>query len=167
MAITTSDLFSKNFELTKTDFGDPFPFPIIISNNQAYKCLIVLKNENCERVLNVNTMQEFEIVDNILNWGGLNGHIVIEDKMNVIERGNSMKATSKSFTNSEFVFRNDGRDFLRIEIYPVDLLKKGHEIPDEWKILYTFSITKIEDIPSENNINKFKKYIFVMLYIVI
>ncbi len=163
MAITTSDLFQTGFELNpglgdpNLNFGSPFPFPIIISNNQAFKFLIYFKNEDCEKTLNVNAIQELEIVDNILNWDGLRGYLVFEDKMNVFERGD---VNINSTTNSQFIFRNDGRDFLRIEIYPVDINKKGREVPDEWKVLYTFSITNIEDVPTENNINKFKKISF-------
>lgn len=59
--------------------------------------------------------------------------------------------------STSYVFRNDGRDELDIEIKPI--AADGGELSDDvWLIKYSFIIRDTEDIKSADNITKAKKF---------
>lgn len=128
-----------------------------------------------EKILNPQAIFQLVIEDNLHFWP-TKGFFVYDNTNEILERKMVSNKTLEGDTelnniiktNKPFVFRNDGRDFLNITIYPIldDNQQANNDLkitklpPDIWNIKHECVIYDKEDINVSNITQKMKKFYF-------
>jgi len=138
-------------------------------NNDAYDVAIVLDNGTQQIGISPQAVVYLQIEDTLSNWY-MTGQLVVQFNTEALENG--AKPPTNNNTLDTYNFRNDGFDFLKINILPVDPVsrKKGASfanLPQELIELNSwFSIYDIEDLntPGDSDmlksVVKHKKFYF-------
>lgn len=133
-------------------------------------------------------IHSLNIEETLTNWW-VNGWIIFNNEMEILERGNPnnlSKASQQtvianidplhallstavgavdSIVNPQapFLFRTDARNRISIRFYPVNPTSNNSELAypkKQWELSFDCVIYDIEDLPSENNIQKRRKFYF-------
>ena len=148
-----------------------------IFGTQKYFMEVKLHNpDGDELVLNPQSIIQLVIEDDMHFWP-IQGYFIYDNPYEILEKklvneneiglmgmDGETKATLKAFKH--YNFRNDGRDYLDITIYPVlegtgDGILTITKLPDPtWKIQYKCVIYDKEDISVNDIASKMKKFYF-------
>lgn len=118
--------------------GIEYDYKVTFINNDT-------PNKGATFNLNPNMIMELAISDNFFQWYS-NGYIVINNSAEFLGRGDNGK--------DGFKFRSDGYDVLIVSIKP----KKADE--KKYLLEYKFAIYDVEDIQTDDNVAKYKKFYF-------
>ena len=117
-------------------------------NNQDYEIIVTLYNtQGIAFPINAAGISSLVIEESTLNWFK-RGYIILENNENVIER----RPNEFFSKDTNYKFRNDGRDLLTVNIKPVveneksPLSNKDAFPADLWNLDYIFSVYDVEDI---------------------
>jgi hypothetical protein len=124
-------------------------------------------------------VNSFSLNESLLNWI-TNGWIILSSDFEVLERGgssvpgnnvnynvstapngNTPASTSK---NPPYLFRTDGRNRISFRVFPIKTDSTTAENstfdPNFWELSFDFVIYDVEDLPTNSNQKKLKKYYF-------
>ena len=107
-------------------------------------------------------VDSFSIQESLKNWI-TEGWIIINDDFEVFERGapanNKMNLPK---IDSPYIFRTDGRNRISFRIYPCSKNNINDDTypKENWEICYDFVIYDVEDLPTNTNHKKLRKYYF-------
>lgn len=143
-----------------------------IINKQKYLFNISFRNPTIKKAITLNPMSvlTLSIEEDLHNWP-ITGYIIFENPFNIFDK--KFKKASDDISDDLIVdpyrFRNDGNDFIDVEIRPEldnDANVKIPQLNDElWKIKFTGVVYKKEEIPSPTQGKKaFKFYFWDSLY---
>ena len=144
---------TKNFEQFK-----------YLIDNKYYIFRAMLFNADSAVSFTKTAIKELVLGDNIFNFY-IDGHIIIDNTDDVIERYVSDKTERELNPNSEvnygFKMRGDGRDILHLTVIPLLDGESPYNVGSEgmnelYGLNYYFVITNETNLPSENG--KLKKY---------
>jgi hypothetical protein len=111
-------------------------------------------------------IDELQINESLHNWI-TSGHLILNSDFEIINRGALPNANADAQTpqvKAPYIDRTDGRNRLSVRLYPVnpDETKDPKVLSkDTWEMCFDFVITDIEDLDSDNNQKKKRKYKFV------
>lgn len=132
-------------------------------DDRAFKFQVFLWNNDGKAVrLPKSTIQELVINDNILTWYQT-GHMIFSNPKDVMERVTKKYDAHEEIDIDPFRFRNDGRDFIYIEIdVPVedDILSKETLNVPTYTLKFLGSIYDVQDIAGGKPDDKVKKVKF-------
>lgn len=118
-------------------------------------------------------VDSFSLEESLMNWI-VKGWITLKADFEILERGstsiayyeNGYKSTTTPIP-AAYVFRTDGRNKISFRIYPLESSGTKSTQPNneqypraQWEMCYDFVIYDIEDLPSENNHKKLRRYYF-------
>ena len=112
--------------------------------NQNYEVTLSLYNNDSFFPINTAVLQQLIIQESALEWY-TKGTLTLKNSEGVLERRPN-EFFSKDFN---YKFRNDGRDFLLVQIKPLTETASGYKesfAPELYELNYIFSIYDVEDI---------------------
>jgi len=112
--------------------------------------------------INQNAMVDFKIVDELQRFYHY-GFIIFKNDLDVLEAIETIDADNNNKTFNPYVFRGDGRDFIKVTIKPTladgDLVT-GRTPSSEFVLDFIFSVYDYEDLHDEDRTQKYKKLYF-------
>jgi hypothetical protein len=143
-------------------FNKTPPIARIQDTDYSYEA-IIFNSDGIEFKINPNAIADFKIVDELEKFYHY-GFITFKNDHDVLESIETVDADNNTKMFNPYIFRGDGRDFLRVSIKPTkqegDLLTGSSKKDDEFKLSFIFSIYDYEDLFGENRGEKFKKLYF-------
>jgi hypothetical protein len=141
----------------------PSAFTAQIGNNQTYYIETFIFNDlNGWNPVPIpfQSIETLSIEENLLDWV-TKGYIDLKNNYEFWERG----AFGTSFgtnVNPSYLFRTDGRNRISFRIIPVANTVNGQKDfdPKYWEMSYDFVIYDVEDIFTDYNSSKIKRYYF-------
>lgn len=132
-------------------------------DERMFKFKVMMWNDD-GRIVKIprGTIKELVIHEDIYDWYH-SGHMVISNPRNVLERASKRYVNEQEIEMLPYRFRNDGRDYLYIEIDPPvqDDPQSDESLDNEvYTIRLLMSIYDTQDVSSENMNNKTKKISF-------
>jgi hypothetical protein len=125
--------------------------------------VIIFNSDGIEFKINPNAISDFKIVDELEKFYHY-GFIVFKNDQDVLESIETVDSDNNTKMFNPYVFRGDGRDFLRVRIKPTknegDLISGDSSKNDEFELSFIFSIYDYEDLYGEIKSEKFKKLYF-------
>jgi hypothetical protein len=146
-------------------FGGRNPTDVELLDDRSFGFRLILFNEDGKFLkLRQSSVTELVIEDNIFDMCH-SGHLVFKNPHDVNERATSHPIGDEDFDINTFRFRGDARDFIIFEMYPtIDGKIEEQAVNklenDFYTMRFVFCIHKIEDVPTENAIEKHKKLTF-------
>jgi hypothetical protein len=143
------------------NFDDGFELELL--DDRSFKFRLGLLNEDGKILrLRKAAIVNLVIEDNILDLCH-HGHLTFRNPHDSLERQTAIHVGDESHPVETFRFRGDSRDILIFEMHPVldGQLDQVSEFDSEYYSLkFTFTVYKIEDVPSSNPVKKAKKIYF-------
>lgn len=139
-------------------------------NNDSHDVSIMLDNGVQQLVINPQAIIYLKIDDTLSRWY-ISGELVTEFHFDVIENGS--KVIKDNQTTNNFVFRNDGFDFLKIKIKATDPVKQDvdgfsySDLPQHdleiniWASIYDIQDLHLDPISDTvSSLVRYKKFFF-------
>jgi hypothetical protein len=132
-------------------------------NGHMHELELCIINESGIYGISPTSIISLNIENTLSNWV-VNGDITVFYNAELAEAFNTTN-------NKNFVFRNDGNDYLRLRLVPLDIPVKGNTINAKnkafWELNYLFAINNVEDVTQQTGGNspaqilkKYKKFSF-------
>ena len=99
------------------------------------------------------------VIDEKLDLWNTSGYVILSNHFEIFERGALSDNSGDNNFGCNYLFRSDGRNKISLKIYPI--MDDGVQLdPKYWEMNYDFIIYDIEDIPSDDASEKFRKFYF-------
>lgn len=103
-----------------------------------------------------NIIDELSIEESFMTWI-VKGYITLNSDFEVLERGALATATS-TMIKAPYVFRTDGRNKISLRIRP--LTEDKTYLDQDWEMSFDCVIYDVEDLDSDSNGRKLRRYYF-------
>ena len=132
-------------------------------NGHLHELELCIINESGTYGISPTSIISLNIENTLSNWV-VSGDITVFYNAELAEAFNTTNGKN-------FVFRNDGNDYLRLRLVPLDIPVKGNTIDAKnkafWELNYIFAINNVEDVTQQTGGNslaqvlkKYKKFSF-------
>jgi hypothetical protein len=132
-------------------------------NGHMHELELCIINESGIYGISPTSIISLNIENTLSNW-------VVTGDITVFYNAELAEAFNKT-NNKNFVFRNDGNDYLRLRLVPLDIPVRGNTIDAKnkafWELNFLFAIHNVEDVTQQTGGNsqsqilkKYKKFSF-------
>jgi hypothetical protein len=115
-------------------------------------------------------VDSLSIEESLMTWVA-RGYIVLNSDFEILERGslgfNPNTSTTKGVpqvpidqVKAPYVFRTDGRNRISLRVKPLLSKEQSQYLDSDWEMSFDCVIYDVEDLPSDSNGKKYRKYYF-------